>query len=132
MINKLPSVMASPSFAFVAAAEAVAASRMNVFAPVSCWKPHKKKRLVHEICSQYAGCEHGCIPIVQCTQKDWDDFYAQLLIEPPWLHADNTRDLAAKMIALANQPQKLYNLQRENQRWWQSIQSVIRNKIWFA
>ena len=81
---------------------------------------------------QYAGCEHGCIPIVQCTHKDWDDFYGKFLIEPPWLHADNVRDLAEKMLELANKPQQLQNLQRENQRWWQSIQSVIRNKIWFA
>jgi len=77
----------------------------------------------------YEACIMGAIPVVVGQEEEIKHVFYYNGDQPPFLFSDTWESAAIKCKALLENPEKLQEMQNENQLWWKRQIANIQNKI---
>lgn len=71
----------------------------------------------------------GAIPLILCSDEEWNTLYPHFDIEPPWIHVDTIEKIINIIQKLLEQPHNIMKLRSEIKNWYKKIQYCIYNNI---
>lgn len=77
----------------------------------------------------YAATANGSIPLLLCTNDEWNETYEHFDITPPWLRGSSWHELGSRVKNLLSQRDALQKLQDDCLGWWNAHKLAIRANI---
>ena len=76
---------------------------------------------------QYAACKNGSLPILLCSDKEWNKAYENLDIVPPWIHVPTVEAAKEKMITMKDD--EIQSKQIDLLEWWDKMKLNIKETV---
>lgn len=92
-------------------------SSIFVFCPKGLYNVETSRTYTASIC--------GAIPIILCSNEEWNEIYPYYDIEPPWLHTNSVENIVSIINELLANPQELYKIQKNIIKWTSDIKKEI-------